>query len=50
VDLLSEEDQRLPQVLTLLPALKRGIHFISDIFTPTHSTCCCRRSITQERR
>jgi hypothetical protein len=25
VDLLSEEDQRLPQVLTLLPVLKRGI-------------------------
>lgn len=25
IDLLSEEDQRLPQVLTLLPVLKRGI-------------------------
>jgi ATP-dependent RNA helicase DOB1 len=25
IDLLSEEDQRLPQVQTLLPVLKRGI-------------------------
>lgn len=25
IDLLSEEDQRLPQVLMLLPVLKRGI-------------------------
>lgn len=25
IDLLAEEDQRLPQVLTLLPVLKRGI-------------------------